>query len=325
MKIEINHESFPVAGVFSIARGSKTLAEIVTVILRDGTAEGWGESVPYARYGETVRSVMDQLASVRSKLHAKTTLADIQTMLPAGAARNALDCAMWDLQTKKTGVAVYAALGFDAIKPVTTAYTLSLDSPENMAIKARENAHRPILKIKLDGKDDLERVAAIHANAPKSQLIVDANEGWSLEQVVPFSESLARYNVVLIEQPLPAGVDGFLGEIAHPIPICADESVHDSATLQGLVGLYDVINIKTDKTGGLTEAMKLRQMAEQQGMGVMVGCMLGTSLAMAPAMILAQNADFVDLDGPLWLLKDRDHPLIYDNSQILPPNPKLWG
>ena len=250
------------------------LAQVeVTVILQDGDARGWGESVPYARYGETVKSVMAQLESVRPKLHPDTALSDIQTLLPAGAARNALDCAWWDLQAKKTGIAVYARMGLDAIKPVTTAYTLSLDRPEKMAIKAKENAHWPILKIKLDGKGDLERVAAIHENAPKSQLIVDANEGWSREQVVPFSESLARYNVLLIEQPLPADTDDYLEEVPHPVPICADESVHDSSTLNALIGRYDVINIKIDKTGGLTEAMKLRHSGTTWP-GVAVGCML---------------------------------------------------
>ena len=319
--IEIGNDVFRLAQVFTISRGSRTEAKVLTVrITRDGVT-GWGECVPYARYGETLESVTAQIAGLPSDI----TRAALQSALPAGAARNAVDCALWDLEAKQSGKRVWQLAGLSAPGPEITAYTLSLDMAENMRAAAAANAHRPLLKIKLGTPDDMPRLEAVRAGAPGTPIIVDANEGWTAEVYSDLAPHLVRMGVKLVEQPLPAGKDDLLAEIARPLPVCADESCHDRASLPKLKGKYDVVNLKLDKTGGLTEGLALRRQALAEGYGLMVGCMVGSSLAMAPAVLLAQGAAFTDLDGPLLLAEDRPYPLKYDAAGVHPPEPELWG
>ncbi|TNC15141.1 dipeptide epimerase [Methylobacterium terricola] len=318
-------ERWPIAGTFTISRGSRTEAVVVTAEITDGTVTGRGECVPYARYGETVEGVRDLIAAQADALAAGLTRQDLAGLLPAGAARNALDCALWDLEAKRTGTPAHRLAGIPAPAPVTTCYTLSLGSPEAMAAAARAAASRPLLKVKLGGGGDPERIAAVRHGAPEAAIVVDANEAWSPETLEANLAACVAAGVRLIEQPLPAGDDAALAGIARPIPICADESLHDRAGLDGLRDRYDAINIKLDKAGGLTEALLLAQAATARGLSIMVGCMLGTSLAMAPAMLLSGYADFVDLDGPLLLARDRDPGLRFDGSLVHPPEPALWG
>ena len=287
----------------------------------DGSVSGRGECVPYALYGETLESVEAQVRSL-PEMVSRSALADL---LPPGAARNAVDCALWDLEAKQAGRRVWELAGLAAPVPMVTAYTLSLDKPEAMQASAAENAFRPLLKIKLGTPDDMPRLEAVRAGAPESKIIVDANEGWSAEVYTDLAPHLQRLGVEMIEQPLPAGEDGMLGEIARPVPVCADESAHDRASLPGLKGKYDMVNIKLDKTGGLTEALALREAALAEGYAVMVGCMVGSSLAMAPAVLVAQGAAVVDLDGPLLLAEDREVPLSYEGNAVHPSEPALWG
>jgi L-alanine-DL-glutamate epimerase-like enolase superfamily enzyme len=294
---------------------------VLTVRIADGRVRGWGECVPYARYGETLDSVTAQIESLPANLSRER----LGTLLPAGAARNAVDCALWDLEAKRSGKRFWELAGLPVPGPEITAYTLSLDTPEKMQAQAAEHAFRPLLKIKLGTPDDMPRLEAVRAGAPKSRIIVDANEGWSAGVYADLAPHLVRLGVQLVEQPLPAGEDDALIGLSRPVPICADESCHDRESLPGLKGKYDVINIKLDKTGGLTEALALRRAALAQGYGVMVGCMVGTSLAMAPATLLAQSAAIVDLDGPLLLAKDRDHGLVFDAQGVHPPDAALWG
>ncbi|MCR9086885.1 MAG: dipeptide epimerase [Rhodobacteraceae bacterium] len=314
-------ESFALARAFIISRGSKTAAEVVTAHAEADGVTGRGECVPYARYGESVESVCAQIDGLPAGLDR----AALQEALPPGAARNAADCALWDLEAKRAGRRVWELAGLAAPGPVTTAFTLSLEAPEAMAEAARQAAHLPLLKIKLGTPEDLVRLEAVRAAAPGPRIIVDANEGWSAEDYTRLAPDLVRLGVVLVEQPLPAGQDEPLAGLPRPVPLCADESCHDRATLGALKGRYDVINIKLDKTGGLTEALALREAARSEGFGVMVGCMVGTSLAMAPAVLLAQGAEVVDLDGPMLLSEDRDEALRYEGAEIAPPDPKLWG
>ncbi|MFN4153968.1 MAG: N-acetyl-D-Glu racemase DgcA [Paracoccaceae bacterium] len=319
--ITVTADTFPLARTFTISRGSKTTAQVVTAtIARDGY-QGRGEAVPYARYGETVAEVMAQIAAAPPWITRETLSRD----MPPGAARNALDCALWDLEAKAAGKRVWDLLNLPAPRAVVTAYTLSLDTPEAMRAQAAQNAHRPLLKIKLGTEGDMPRLEAVRAGAPKATLIIDANEGWTPEIYADLAPRLVALGVALVEQPLPAGADGMLAEIARPLPVCADESCHDRSSLPALLGKYDVINIKLDKTGGLTEALALKAQAQQMGFGIMLGCMVGSSLAMAPATILAQGAAFTDLDGPLLLAQDRDNPLLFDEHGIHPPHPALWG
>lgn len=293
---------------------------MLTVRVHDDGHVGWGECVPYARYGETLESVTELIESVKVPV----TRAGLYT-LPAGAARNALDCALWDLEAKKAGCRVWELAGLPKPGPEITAYTLSLDEPEKMREQAAKHAFRPLLKIKLGTPDDMPRLEAVRAGAPKSSIIVDANEGWSAEVYADLAPHLVRLGVELVEQPLPAGEDDALIGMARPVPVCADESCHDSSSLPKLAGKYDVVNIKLDKTGGLTEALKLRDAALAEGYKVMVGCMVGSSLAMAPATIVAQGAAITDLDGPLLLAEDRDEPLLFDGAGVHPPEAELWG
>ncbi len=324
-RLEVRHESFPIRGSFRISRGAKTTAEVVVAELRDGDTVGRGECVPYTRYGETVDGVMTAMASAGDALAAGADRAALATLLPAGAARNALDCALWDLEAKLSGGRVWDLAGVPAPGPLTTAYTLSLDTVEAMGAAARAVAGYPLLKLKLSGAGDLDRVRAVRANAPQARLMVDANEAWTLAELQRFAPDFAALGVVLIEQPLPAGADDALAAYRCPVPLGADESCHDRASLPGLKGRYQVVNIKLDKTGGLTEALALRAAAEAAGFGIMVGCMLGTSLAMAPAVLVGQGVGFVDLDGPLWLARDRVPGLAYDGTVLGPPEAALWG
>lgn len=326
MKLTAKREIWPLANPFTISRGSRTETEIVVATVTDGGDTGQGECMANARYEETLESVLAELQAIAPRVaDGALDRAALQSAMPAGAARNALDCALWDLEAKKSGRPVWALAGLSEPHPVETAYTLSLDSAENMGVAARTHAYRPVLKLKLTGEGDLERVAAVRENAPNARLIVDANEGWRPGMVVPFSRALEKLHVQLIEQPLPAGADAALAEMAHPIPICADESCHTRDDIGRLAGLYDVVNIKLDKSGGLTEALALRDAALRAGLGVMVGCMVSTSLAMAPALLVAQEAEFVDLDGPLLLARDREPPMRFDGSTIHPADPALWG
>jgi len=321
----VRRENWPLARTFAISRGAKIIAEtVVATVIGDGVA-GRGECVPYARYGESAEGVSAALEALAPAIAGGMERAALQDALPAGAARNALDCALWDFEAKRSGVPAWRTAGLPEPGAVTTAYTLSLDTPEGMARAAKAEAHRPLIKLKLAGDGDVERVAAVRENAPSSRLIVDANEGWVTTRVELLAAALGDLGVELIEQPLPAGSDAILAEIAHPVPFCADESCHDRASLDVLAGCYDFINIKLDKAGGLTEALALKAEARARGMRIMVGCMVATSLAVAPAMLVAGDVDFVDLDGPLLLARDREHGLAYDGGTVYPPSVALWG
>lgn len=320
--ISVSRDSFKLAQVFTIARGSRTQADVVTVTLRQAGCVGRGECVPYVRYDETLDSVIDQVLGLPDQFDR----AGLQHLLPAGAARNAVDCALWDLQAKQTGCPVYDLAGLQSPSAEITAYTLSLDSPEKMQTQAKEHAFRPLLKTKLGGgAQDIDRIRAVRAGAPDARVIVDANEGWTPDLYQSLAPVLVSLGVELVEQPFPAGQDDALLSLERVLPVCADESCHDRASLAALKGKYDVVNIKLDKTGGLTEALKLRDAARAQGFDIMVGCMVGSSLAMAPAVLLAQGAKVVDLDGALLLREDRATPLLYDVQGVHPAQPSLWG
>lgn len=321
MIIQAQMRRYAFDGHFTIARGSRTHVEVIEVAITRGGITGIGECVPYARYGESVESVLAQIGALPEDV----TLDALQTLLPAGAARNGVDCALWDLAAKTAGRPVHQLLSLPAPQPLTTAFTLSLDTPEAMRAKAAANAARPLLKIKLGTADDLPRLRAVREGAPDAALILDANEGWTPESYLALVPELAALGVALVEQPLPAGADDALRDLPRPVPICADESCHDRHSLPDLAGKYDLINIKLDKTGGLTEALALKTEALAQGFGLMVGCMASSSLSMAPAMLVAQGAAFVDLDGPLLLSQDRENGLIYEQSRIIPATPALWG
>jgi L-alanine-DL-glutamate epimerase-like enolase superfamily enzyme len=319
MQIDVTRDVFRLAQVFTISRGSRTQAEVLTVRVQGDGVTGWGECVPYARYDETLDSVTAQITGFSG------AWSDLPEALPAGAARNALDCAFWDHAAKSAGRRVWDLLDLPAPVAEITAYTLSLDTPDAMQKQAAQNAWRPLLKIKLGTPDDMARLEAVRRGVPDARIIVDANEGWTAEVYAELAPHLIRLGVQMVEQPLPAGQDDMLAEIARPLPVCADESCHDRTSLPALKGKYDMVNIKLDKTGGLTEALALKAEAVHQGYGVMVGCMVGSSLAMAPATILAQGVAFTDLDGPLLLAEDRDEPLYFDEFGVHPPAAALWG
>jgi L-alanine-DL-glutamate epimerase-like enolase superfamily enzyme len=293
--------------------------------LFDGDSRGRGECVPYPRYGESVDSVVGSLEAMKGAVFSGLNRAALQQAMPPGAARNALDAAFWDIEAKRAYCSAAELAGIGPLRPLITAYTLSLDTPERMGKAAAAQRARPLLKLKLTGEGDLERVAAVRRKAPQARLIVDANESWTPSDFAELAPKLAEFGVELIEQPLPAGVDAALADLPHPIPVCADESCHTAADLDRLVGKYDVINIKLDKTGGLTAALELAKAGRERGFSIMVGCMIGTSLAMAPAMLVAQQASVVDLDAPLLLAADRNQRLRYDGSLVYPPEPELWG
>ncbi|KQP41869.1 N-acetyl-D-Glu racemase DgcA [Methylobacterium sp. Leaf106] len=326
-RLTVAVERFPIAGAFTIARGSRTEAVVVLATITDDADGhlGRGECVPYPRYGESPESVCALISEQADAIAAGATRTDLLTLMKAGAARNAVDCALLDLEAKQRGRPAWEIAGLSPPQVATTAYTLSLGTPESMEEAARGAAHRPLLKVKLGGEGDPERIAAVRRGAPESRLIVDANEAWSGETIEANLAACLAAGVGLIEQPLPAGEDELLARIARPIPICADESLHDRAGLDALSDRYDAINIKLDKAGGLTEAVMLAHEAKARGLSLMIGCMVGTSLAMAPAMLLAHHADYVDLDGPLLLARDREPALRFDGSLIHPPTPDLWG
>ena len=326
-RLTVAVERFPIAGAFTIARGSRTEAVVVLATITDDADGhlGRGECVPYPRYGESPEGVCALISEQADAIAAGATRTDLLTLMKAGAARNAVDCALLDLEAKQRGRPAWEIAGLSLPQVATTAYTLSLGTPESMEEAARGAAHRPLLKVKLGGEGDPERIAAVRRGAPESRLIVDANEAWSGETIEANLAACLAAGVGLIEQPLPAGEDALLARIARPIPICADESLHDRAGLDALSDRYDAINIKLDKAGGLTEAVMLAHEAKARGLWLMIGCMVGTSLAMAPAMLLAHHADYVDLDGPLLLARDREPALRFDGSLIHPPTPDLWG
>ncbi|NMO14121.1 L-Ala-D/L-Glu epimerase [Pyxidicoccus fallax] len=325
-KLTVKHESWPIAGKFTISRGSKTSAEVVVVTLEEDGAKGHGECVPYARYGETLEGVIAALEAARPRIEAGLGRDGVAEVLAPKAARNALDCALWDLEAKRSGQPVWKLLGMSEPKPLVTAYTLSLDTTEAMRQAAEKAAHRPLLKVKLGrGMEDIERLRAIRAGAPASRLIVDANEGWKPEELPALLDTCAELGVVMVEQPLPAGNDEALRGMRRAVPVCADESAHDRHGLGTLLGRYDAINIKLDKTGGLTEALALAGAARAEGLQLMVGCMVATSLAMAPAMLVAEEAAVVDLDGPLLLAKDREPGIRFEGSTMYWPPRELWG
>ena len=325
IRLSVTAERWPIAGSFTISRGAKTEAEVVVATLADGEHVGRGECVPYARYGETVDGVIAAIARLAPAVANGLDRNDLAASLPAGAARNALDCAFWDLAAKRSGTPAHVLAGLPQPNPLVTAYTISLAAPEIMADAAAAAAARPLLKVKLGGPGDPARIAAVRTAAPDSALIVDANEGWTAANLVDNLAACAEAGVRLIEQPLPARDDAALASCPHAVPICADESVHDRASLAGLRGRYDAVNIKLDKTGGLTEALAVAAAARSLGFDLMVGCMVSTSLAIAPALLVAQGARYVDLDGPLLLARDRPDGLRFDGSIVHPASPALWG
>ncbi len=325
IRLDVTIERFPLAKPFTIARGTKTEAVVVVATLSEAGRRGRGECVPYARYGESVESVVAEIEAHRTLIEGGIDRETLRRSMPAGAARNAVDCALVDLEAKRAGVSAARLLGLGTLEPQVTAYTLSLDTPEAMNRAAAEAADRPVLKIKLGGTGDVERLAAVRAGAPESALIVDANEGWSPSTFETMMTACAEARVSLIEQPLPANADEALAGLPRPVPVCADESAHTSADVPRLARFYDAVNIKLDKTGGLTEALVMAKAADDAGLVIMVGCMVGSSLAMAPALMLAQQARWIDLDGPLLLARDRDPGLSYEGSTVYPPEPALWG
>lgn len=323
--LEVAVERWPIAGAFTIARGSKTEAVVVVATVTDGAARGRGECVPYARYGESVAAVVAAVEAQRDAVAAGLSRAELQRRMPAGAARNALDCALWDLEAKRAGSRVWTLAGTGVPSVVDTACTLSLGTPDAMAAAARSLADRPLLKVKLGGAGDAERIAAVRAAAPSAALIVDANEGWTPATLETNLAACAAAGVALIEQPLPAAADGVLEGLGSPVLLCADESFHDRSSLAAVARRYQAVNVKLDKTGGLTEALAVVGEARERGLAVMVGCMVATSLAMAPAFVLTRAAQFVDLDGPLLLARDRQPGIRYDGSAMLPYGADVWG
>jgi L-Ala-D/L-Glu epimerase len=323
--LDVRIERFPITGTFTISRGAKTEAVTVVAELRQAGLSGRGECVPYPRYGETPEAALQALQALREAVAQGLDRQALQTAMQAGAARNALDCAFIDLEAKRAGMRAWDVLRRPAPAACTTAYTISLGSPEKMATASAKAAHRPLLKIKLGGEDDGARILAVRRAAPNAELIVDANEAWLPANLEQNLAACAEAGVTLVEQPLPSDWDDMLGRIRRPVKVCADESVHDRKSLDGLRARYDAVNIKLDKTGGLTEALAMADAAKALGFEIMVGSMVATSLAMAPAMLLTREARVVDLDGPLLLARDREHGLRYDGSLVHPPDASLWG
>lgn len=324
-RFSVHDERWPIAGAFRIARGAKTEAHVIVAEAAVDGLRGRGEATPYARYGETVEGCLAQIRSLTEDLEAGLGREALQTHMAPGAARNAVDCALWDLEAAQAGVPVWRLAGLKRLDPLKTCYTLSLDRPEAMAKAAAAAARRPMLKLKIGGPDDLDRVEAVRSAAPRTRLIVDANEALTFEDLRRLAPEFARLGVMLIEQPLPAGQDEALEGYDCEVLLCADESLHSRAELDACARRYGCVNIKLDKAGGLTEALALKAQAMALGLEVMVGCMVATSLSMAPAMIVAQGAAFVDLDGPLLLVEDRSPGLTYVGSLVEPPGPGLWG
>ena len=325
LRLSARLERWPLAAAFVISRGSKSEAEVVVAEIADGDYRGRGEAVPYGRYGETTAGVVAQIESVRAQIEAGASRIELQALLPAGAARNALDCALWDLEAKRAGARAWTLAGLARLDPVKTCYTISLGPPDDMAQAARANARRPMLKLKIGSADDVVAVEAVRGAAPKARLVVDANEALSLDDLRRIAPDFAKLGVLVVEQPLPAGEDAALKGYDSPVPLCADESLHTRAELAACEGRYAMVNIKLDKAGGLTEALALATEARARGFQIMAGSMVGTSLGVAPALILAQGAAVADLDGPLLLARDRDPGLVVSGSVLEPPTRALWG
>jgi L-Ala-D/L-Glu epimerase / N-acetyl-D-glutamate racemase len=324
-ELSVRVERWPIRGGFTISRGSKQEAVVVVATISDGAHHGRGECVPYARYGESVEGVVQAIEACGPAVADGLDRAVLQALLPAGAARNALDCALWDLEAKRSGRSAAELAGLAPLRAVETAFTISLAPPEEMAARARDAASYPLLKLKFGGDGDEERLAAVRQAVPNARLIADANEAWRASNLERLLAAAKAEGVELIEQPLPAGDDEALQHIDRIVPLCADESVHDRASLAAFAKRYDAVNIKLDKTGGLTEALATAAQARRLGLKIMVGCMVATSLAMAPALLLAQDADFVDLDGPLLLERDRVPGLAYSSGTVMPAPAALWG
>ena len=323
-ELRVTEQGWPLDKPFRTARGASTETRVILVTISDGQHIGRGEAVPISRYGQTTASTVAQLEQISSR--GAVDRQQVQELLPAGAARNALDCALWDLEAKSSGKRAWELANIEIVHVVETAFTISLDTPEKMAAAAQANAKAPVLKLKLGGDNlDLPRVEAVRGAAPAARLIVDANESWSPSHYQENVSGLARLGVELIEQPFPADADDVLETLDHPVPVCADESCHTTADLPRLVNRYEAINVKLDKTGGLTEALLLTEGARQSGLKLLFGCMVCTSLGIAPARLLARATDYVDLDGPLLLAGDRHHGLTYDNGRIGLPSRELWG
>jgi L-alanine-DL-glutamate epimerase-like enolase superfamily enzyme len=325
LSLSVRVERWPIRDGFTIARGSKHEAVVVVAEVGDGNHTGRGECVPYARYGESIEATQAAIASCAEPLTSGLSRAELASLLPSGAARNALDCALWDFEAKRSGKSAAELAGLAPLGPVETAFTISLATPERMAEKAREASAYKLLKLKLGSDGDQERLAAIREAVPHARLIADANEAWQAHDIESLLAAAAAHGVELVEQPLPADRDALLAHIDRPVRICADESVHGLASLERIAGRYDAINIKLDKTGGLTEALAVAARAKALGLKIMAGSMVATSLSMAPALLVAQGADYVDLDGPLLLERDRVPGLTYNSATILPPPPALWG
>jgi len=323
--LKIRVERWPLARPFTISRGTKTEAEVVVVEIEERGFRGRGECVPYPRYGETATAVARRIEALSPAIADGLNREGLQSSVPAGAARNALDCALWDLEAKQRGLRAWDMAGLAPPSSMVTAETIGLDSPAAMARAAATLSDRPLLKIKLGAEQVEERLRAVRNGAPEARLVVDANEAWDADLLQRSCGTLIELGVEMVEQPLPAGNDGALEELGLPIVLCADESCHTAEDLPSLAGRYQMVNIKLDKTGGLTEALRLATAARAAGFTIMVGCMVGTSLAMAPATLLGGFAQVVDLDGPLWLARDREPPLRFSGGTVTPPEPALWG
>lgn len=324
MQVVLSTKNWPIRGSFTISRGSKSQAKVIHVELHNDGKIGRGECVPYARYNESIASTLMQLEQMIPRLKAGLSKEELQYILPAGSARNGLDCAMWDLECKQDNQRIWGKVNLSP-SSLDTAFTLSLDSVQNMKIAATNNRYRPLLKLKLGGTEDLARVKAVREGAPNSKIILDANEAWTKESYLELVPELVKLKVAMIEQPFAVNNDKILLDLPRPIPVCADESCHDRNSLTAILGRYDMINIKLDKTGGLTEALKLKEAATAAGLQVMVGCMVSSSLSMAPAFVIAQGTDIVDLDGPLLLNEDIDNGFQFETSRMLPFCANLWG
>lgn len=323
--LDVAHDRFGLSTPFRISRGVKTAADVVTVTIAQGAVTGRGEAVPYPRYGETIEETLAAIRAIAPAIAAGLTRTELAGLLPAGAARNAVDCALWDLEARLAGTSVAALAGLPEPVALPSAITIGLDTPDAMARAAARHAQVPLLKIKVDRSDPAAQIAAVRAAAPAPRLIVDPNESWTIDTLEALKPHLAEWRIDLLEQPLPAGEDGALAGFDSPVPVCADEALHTAADLDALAGRYAVVNIKLDKTGGLTEALTLANTARAKGFGLMVGCMVCSSLGIAPAMLLGGQAAFVDLDGPLWLSEDRPGGATDRNGMLSPPAPGFWG
>ncbi|MEG3146852.1 N-acetyl-D-Glu racemase DgcA [Sphingomonas sp. RT2P30] len=323
--LSVRHDRFALTRPFRIARGEKIAADVITVTLGEGGVEGRGEGVPYARYGETIDTAMAAVEAVRAAIAAGADRAALAGLLPPGAARNALDCALWDLEARRAGTDVHTMIGAPALERLASALTVVIDTPAAMAAAAAAIADVPVIKIKVDANDPASQIRAVRAAAPAAALIVDPNESWDQTLVIAMQAVLVEARVALLEQPVPAQADAWLEGYAPSIPICADESVHVAADLPLIARRYQMVNVKLDKAGGLTAALELAHAARERGLGLMTGCMVSSSLSIAPALHVARMSDFVDLDGPIWLKEDYPGGVRDEHGYLLPPAPGFWG